>query len=185
VAGFGTEPVAAYMIGVRILSFSFVPGLGFSTAAGALVGQHLGAGQPQLAARSGWRASAAAVGVMAAAGFAIVLLAPTVAGWFGATGGKTVGLTVTFIYILGAAQPLMAVEYALGGALRGAGDTRFPLFAILTGLFVFRLGGAAVVTQLFQGGVVAVWCCLLADYAVKALLLALRFASGRWQQVGI
>ena len=45
VAGFGTEPVAAYLIGVRILSFSFVPGLGFSTAASTLVGQHLGAGE--------------------------------------------------------------------------------------------------------------------------------------------
>lgn len=51
VAGFGTEPVAAYMIGVRILSFSFVPGLGFSTAASTLVGQHLGAGELRLAAR--------------------------------------------------------------------------------------------------------------------------------------
>ncbi len=185
VAGFGTEPVTAYMIGVRILSFSFVPGLGFSTAASTLVGQHLGAGEPRLAVRSGWRASVAAVGVMAAAGLAIVLLAPTVAGWFGATGGETVRLTILFIYVLGAAQPLMAVEYALGGALRGAGDTRFPLFAILTGLFCFRLGGAAVVTQVFHGGVVAVWCCLLADYTVKALLLGWRFASGRWQHVRI
>ena len=68
VAGFGTEPVAAYMIGVRILSFSFVPGLGFSTAASTLVGQHLGAGDARLAVRSGWRAAAAAVGVMAGAG---------------------------------------------------------------------------------------------------------------------
>jgi putative MATE family efflux protein len=185
VAGFGTEPVAAYMIGVRILSFSFVPGLGFSTAASTLVGQHLGAGRAQQAMRSGWRACLAALGVMASAGLAIVLLAPIVAGWFGATGAKTVALTVTFIYVLGAAQPLMAIEYALGGALRGAGDTRFPLFAILTGLFVFRLGGAALVTLGFGGGVVAVWCCLLADYAVKALLLSLRFASGRWQQVRI
>jgi putative MATE family efflux protein len=185
VAGFGTEPVTAYMIGVRILSFSFVPGLGFSTAASTLVGQHLGAGRPQQAMRSGWRACRAALGVMASAGLAIVLLAPIVAGWFGATGAETVALTVTFIYVLGAAQPLMAVEYALGGALRGAGDTRFPLFAILTGLFVFRLGGAALVTLGFGGGVVAVWCCLLADYAVKALLLSWRFASGRWQEVRI
>ena len=185
VAGFGTEPVAAYMIGVRILSFSFVPGLGFSTAASTLVGQHLGAGDARLAVRSGWRATAAAVGVMAGAGLVIVGVAPIVASWFGATGQQTVALTVTFIYILGAAQPLMAVEYALGGALRGAGDTRFPLFAILTGLFVFRLGGAALVTGVFGGGVVAVWCCLLADYTVKALLLSWRFASGRWQDVRV
>jgi putative MATE family efflux protein len=185
VAGFGTEPVAAYMIGVRILSFSFVPGLGFQAAASTLVGQHLGAGQPRLAARSGWRATLAAVAVMAAAGLAIALLAPGVAGWFGAAGAGTVRLTVLFIYVLGAAQPLMAVEYALGGALRGAGDTRFPLFAILTGLFVFRLGGAALVRLVFDGGVVAVWCCLLADYAVKAALLARRFESGRWQHVRV
>ena len=157
VAGFGTEPVAAYMIGVRILSFSFVPGLGFSTAASTLVGQHLGAGEPELATRSGWRSTAAAVGVMASAGLAIAALAPTVAGWFGATGEDTVRLTIVFIYILGAAQPLMAVEYALGGALRGAGDTRFPLFAILTGLFCFRLAGSALVRFVFDGGVVAVW----------------------------
>jgi Na+-driven multidrug efflux pump len=122
---------------------------------------------------------------MAVAGLAIIGVAPVVAGWFGATGADTVHLTVLFIYVLGAAQPLMAIEYALGGALRGAGDTRFPLFAILTGLFVFRLGGASLVTHVLSGGVVAVWCCLLADYAVKALLLAGRFASGRWQHVRI
>jgi putative MATE family efflux protein len=185
VAGFGTEPVAAYMIGVRILSFSFVPGLGFSTAASTLVGQHLGAGEVRLAARSGWRCNFAAMGVMSSAGLAIVLLAPTVAGWFGATGPDTVRLTIAFIHILGAAQPLMAMEYALGGALRGAGDTRFPLVAILTGLFCFRLAGSAFVRFVLDGGVVAVWSCLLADYFVKASLLAWRFRSGRWQHVRI
>jgi putative MATE family efflux protein len=185
VAGFGTEPVAAYMIGVRILSFSFVPGLGFSTAASTLVGQHLGAGELALASRAGWGCTFAAMGVMSAAGLAIVLLAPTIAGWFGATGSDTVRLTVLFIYILGAAQPLMAMEYALGGALRGAGDTRFPLFAILTGLFCFRLAGSAFVRFALDGGVVAVWSALLADYFVKAALLAWRFWSGRWQHVRI
>jgi putative MATE family efflux protein len=180
VAGFGTEPVSAYIIGVRILSFSFVPGIGFSTAASTLVGQHLGAAEPELAARSGWRASALAMGVMGAAGLAIVAVAPWVAGWFDATGSRTVELTIAFIYILGAAQPLMAVEFALGGALRGAGDTRFPLVAILTGLFVFRLGGAFTTAKL-GGEVVAVWSCLLADYLVKAALLAARFARGRWK----
>lgn len=63
-----------------------------------------------------------------------------------------------FIWILGAAQPPMAVELALGGALR-----------------VGHLGGS----------VVAVWSCLLADYAVKASLLAGRFASGRWQHARV
>lgn len=122
---------------------------------------------------------------MAIVGAAIIAAAPGIASYFGAAGAKTVALTISFIWILGAAQPLMAVEFALGGALRGAGDTRFPLVSILSGLFVFRLGGALFVTHVLHGGVIAVYACLLADYVVKAALLSARFRSGRWRHVRV
>ncbi len=185
IAGYGTEAVSAYLIGVRILSFSFVPGIGFSTAASTLVGQHLGAGQPAEATRFGWRSNAGAMAVMGAVGLSIIAAARPLAGMFGAAGAETVELTVQFIYILGAVQPLMAVEFAIGGALRGAGDTRFPLVAILTGLFVFRLGSAFALQTFFEPTIVQVWMCLISDYAVKALMLAWRFGSGRWQHVRV
>jgi Na+-driven multidrug efflux pump len=92
---------------------------------------------------------------------------------------------MTFIYILAVAQPLMAIEFALAGALRGAGDTRFPLLAFSAGLFVFRLGGALVAFSLYPGSVVAVWSCLLADYVVKAALLAARFQRGAWKRIEV
>jgi putative MATE family efflux protein len=185
IALYGTPAVSAYLIGVRILSLCFVPGLGFSTAAATLVGQSLGASRPDLAARHGWRASGLAVAVMGSVGLAIALAATPLARIFGAAGAETVALSAIFIRVLGAAQPLMALEFALGGALRGAGDTRFPLYAILTGLFVFRLGAAFGIARPFFDGVTAVWLCLLADYAVKALLLSLRFASDRWKSVRV
>ncbi|MBW2234319.1 MAG: hypothetical protein JRG85_02840, partial [Deltaproteobacteria bacterium] len=185
VARFGTDPVSAYLIGVRILAFSFVPGIGYAQAGSTLVGQHLGAGDPDGAARSGWRATGGAVMVMGSVGLLIILTAPWIAQIFGAAGQNTVDLTVIFIYILGAVQPLMAMEFALGGSLRGAGDTRFPLFVILTGLFGVRLVSAYIVAGVLGGSVVAVWCCLLADYAVKATMLSLRFASGAWKQVRV
>jgi len=185
IAGYGTEAVSAYLIGVRILSFSFVPGIGFSTAASTLVGQQLGAGRPAEAARFGWRSNLGAMLVMGTAGLLIIALAHPLAGLFGAAGPTTVDLTVRFIYILGAVQPLMAVEFALGGALRGAGDTRFPLVAILTGLFVFRLGSAFTLQAFFSPTVVEIWLCLVSDYAVKAVMLAWRFASGRWQRIRV
>jgi putative MATE family efflux protein len=181
IALYGTPALSAYLIGVRILSICFVPGLGFSTAAATLVGQHLGGARPDAATRAGWRAGVLAVAVMGGVGLSIGLGAERLARIFGAAGAETVALSVTFIHILGAAQPLMALEFALGGALRGAGDTRFPLLAILTGLFVFRLGAAFAIARPWFDGVTAVWLCLLADYAVKALMLGLRFASGRWQ----
>ncbi len=185
VAGFGTPPVSAYLIGVRILSLCFVPGFGFGAAAATIVGQYLGAGQPARAARLGWRANAGAMAVMAGVGLLIIAFARPLAGIFGAVGSETIDLTVVFIYILGAAQPLMAVEFTLGGALRGAGDTRFPLAALLIGLFVFRLGTALLVAVPLFGTVTAVWSCLLLDYAAKALLLSVRFARGRWKQVEV
>jgi Na+-driven multidrug efflux pump len=154
-------------------------------AAATLVGQNLGADQPLLAARSGWRSMRGALAVMGSVGLAIVLAARPLASLFGAAGEETTALAVTFIYILGAAQPLMAIEFSLSGALRGAGDTRFPLIAILVGLLVFRLGAAVLIAKPLFGTVTAVWLCLIADYAVKASMLSWRFASGRWQALEV
>jgi Na+-driven multidrug efflux pump len=126
-----------------------------------------------------------AIGVMGCVGLAIAAFAAPLASLFGAAGETTTSLTVDFIYILGAAQPLIAIEFALAGGLRGAGDTRFPLLAMLTGLFVFRLGAALLIARPCFDTVAAVWCCLLADYAVKAALLIWRFASGRWKTIEV
>jgi Na+-driven multidrug efflux pump len=170
---------------VRVLAFCFVPGFGFAMAGATLVGQNLGAHAPERAARAGWQAMLGAIGVMGSVGLAIVLLARPIVGLFGAVGEETVELSVIFIGILGAAQPLMAIEFALGGALRGAGDTRFPFLASLVGLFVFRLGGALLIAQPLFGTIFAVWCCLLADWCVKAALLFGRFAAGRWREIEV
>ncbi|MCZ6465439.1 MAG: MATE family efflux transporter, partial [Proteobacteria bacterium] len=122
IALYGTAPYAAYGIGVNILSFSFVVGFGFSIAASTLVGQHLGAGDLAGAARSGWRATGLSVLAMSVFGLAIVLASEAIASFL-IDDPEVVRLTVVFIYILGSVQPLMALEFTLGGALRGAGDT--------------------------------------------------------------
>jgi putative MATE family efflux protein len=176
---FGTNALAAYGIGVQILSLSFVVGFGFSIAASTLVGQHMGAGDPERAAASGWRAMALAVGSMSVLSVIIVACARPIALMM-ISDPEVVRLTVAFIYLLGAAQPLMAIEFSLGGALRGAGDTRFPLAATFTGLIVGRVLLAFVFTSL---GYPVEWIygALLADYILKAIMLVSRFRSGRWQ----
>jgi putative MATE family efflux protein len=181
VALYGTAPYAAYGIGVTILSFSFVVGFGFSIAASTLVGQHLGARDPEGAARHGWRAMGLSIAAMAALGFTIVAVAESIAS-FMIDDPEVARLTVVFIYVLGAVQPLMAIEFALGGALRGAGDTRFPLVAVLSGLIGIRIPLAGIFA--WQGLAVEwVFAALIADYLVKASLFTARFRSGRWKSV--
>jgi putative MATE family efflux protein len=179
VSFYGTAPYAAYGIGVSILALSFVVGFGFSIAASTLVGQRLGAGDGAAAAASGWRAMRLSVGAMVVLGGAIIAAAEPIAR-FMIEDPEVVRLTVAFIYILGAVQPLMAVEFALGGALRGAGDTRFPFLAVLAGLLGVRCALAALFARI---GLPVEWvfAALIGDYVVKASMLTWRFRSGRWR----
>lgn len=178
-ARYGTTAVAAYIIGVRILALSFLPGFGFAAAAGTLVGQNLGAGRPHDAARSGWAANRLAMGLMTAGGLVIFVFARPIARLFVAD-PVVVDDAVAFIRVLGAAQPLMAIDFTLGGALRGAGDTRFPLVAVALGFYGCRLGTAWVVASWLHLDLVWVWFAVVGDYLFRAILKAWRFQSGRW-----
>lgn len=179
VAFYGTAPFAAYGIGVQILSISFVVGFGFSIAGATLVGQYLGAGDPAGATQQGWRATYFAIASMVFLSLVIFVFAEPIARFL-IDDDEVVRLTVIFIYILGVAQPLMAIEFSLGGCLRGAGDTRYPLLTTMAGLIGVRVGLAAIFALL---GLSVVWifAALIGDYLVKALMLIARFRSGRWQ----
>jgi putative MATE family efflux protein len=181
VAFYGTAPYAAYGIGVQILSLSFVVGFGFSIAGATLVGQYLGAGDPRGATKQGWKATYYAIASMVALSVLIFIYAELIARFL-IDDEEVVRLTVIFIYILGVAQPLMAIEFSLGGALRGAGDTRFPLVTTMSGLIGVRVGLAALFAWMGLN-VVWIFAALIGDYLVKACMLVWRFRSGKWRQI--
>jgi putative MATE family efflux protein len=181
-SAYGTAAVAAYFIGVRILALSFLPGVGFATAAAALVGQNLGAGDPERATEAGRVAMQLAVRLMSAAGLLLVVFAGPIARLFVAD-AAVVEDTRWFIYMLGLCQPLMAIDYALGGALRGAGDTRFPLATLFVGLYGCRLLFAWTATHALDLALPWLWAALLGDYGARAALKSWRYRGGAWQRV--
>ena len=177
---YGTAAFAAYNIGVTMLMVCMTVGFGFSIAGSTLVGQHLGANDPEGASRSGWRSMGFAVLAMGSLGLLVLLNAQQLATAFIGDDEETIRYTVQFVSLLGATMPLMAVEFAIGGALRGAGDTRFPLMATFLGLIGMRCGLAALFTWM-ELPVFWVYASLVGDYVLKAVLLILRFRSGRWK----
>ena len=181
VAYYGTEAYAAYGIGVQILSFSFVIGFGFSIAGATLVGQHLGAQNKDQAKRAGWGAMRLSIISMTFFGIIIITFAGPLAR-FMIDNDEVVRLTVIFIWLLGSMQPLMAIEFSLGGALRGAGDTKTPLVITLTCLLFIRVF-LAVVFFLLDASIEIIFSTLLADYIVKGFLYVSRFKSDRWMNV--
>ncbi len=179
---YGTEAFAAYNIGVNVLQICMTVGFGFSIAGSTLVGQHLGAGDPDGAARSGWRSTWLAMIAMGALGAVIMYYAEPLTLFFIGDDEITVRRTVEFIYLLGAMMPLLAVDFSIGGSLRGAGDTRFPLMATMFSLIGMRCGLAALATYM---GLPVVWvyAALVGDYLVKASMLIWRFQRGRWKTI--
>jgi putative MATE family efflux protein len=181
VALYGTEAYAAYGIGVQILSFAFVIGFGFSIAGATLVGQHLGAGNPNQARRAGWGAMRLSIVSMTFFGILIAFFAEPLARYM-IDNDEVVRLSVVFIWLLGSMQPLMAIEFSLGGALRGAGDTKTPLVITLTCLLFIRVS-LAIIFYMLDASIEVIFSTLVADYVVKGFLYVARFKSNKWMNV--
>lgn len=183
IASYGDKEVAAYFIGVRILALSFLPGFGFSAAAATLVGQGLGAGDSEFSRKAGWTSVMMAIVLMSAMGLLFVVFAWQIAALFIAD-RQVIAYTVAFMYALAAAQPLMAIDWTVTGALRGAGDSQFPLYGSLAGFYGMRLF-LTILIAWHHGPIVWIWWSLLADYIVRSTLKTWRFRTGKWATIEV
>jgi putative MATE family efflux protein len=179
--GYGSAAVAAYTIGIRVLSFTWIPGVGFSVASATLVGHALGASRPEEARRAGWRAVRMAVLVSVVLGVVFAAGRVPLARAFSADEGVVAEL-VPFMLLLALSQPLLGLHFTLAGALRGAGDTLTPLVAAGVGNWVFRVPLAWWCSRVLEVPVLWVWWCLVSDHVARAAILAVVFVRGRWRE---
>lgn len=183
VAHYGTDAYAAYGIGITLVAFSIVIGFGFGIATATLVGQQLGAGQPELAVLAVSRSLRMSLAAMTLLSILLSVFAEDLAN-FMIDDPEVVHLTVVFMYMIALAQPLMACEFTFGGALRGAGDTRFPLVATFCGIILGRLIPALILMWL-EFSVYWIFAVMLLDYSIKAAMLMHRFRSRKWLDIKI
>lgn len=178
-SGYGTAAIAAYAIGVRLLSFSWAPGIGFGAAASTFVGQALGASDSAGARRAAWRSVRQAVVVMCGLGVVFFFLRGVLARVFTADADVAASL-LPFMAMLAIAQPFMGVHFTLGGVLRGAGDTVTPLVGTALGNWGFRVPLAWAFTRAFGHQLVWVWAALIADHFARMAVCGWVFVRGRW-----
>ena len=190
----GVGAVAAFAVGRQVMLLALMPAWGYSTAASTLVGQAVGAGDDDGATTYGWQTLRIALATQLLIAVVLVAAARPVAVAFGT---EYVDLTVRFIRVFGLAVAGFSVSRTMRGSLRGAGDTRWPLYGTILGTYVVRLPIAALALPagfavtlggltipLGMGlGYTAVFVAIVADFYVKAAVNTGRFRSGRWQQV--
>lgn len=185
ILGFGASALAAHQIGLRVQSFAFMPGFGFSAAAAALVGQGLGAKRPDEAEENGWYCIGLCLTVMVALSVPLFLLAEPVARFVSGGDAPTVALGVTWIHLIALAIPAIAVHFSAAGSLRGAGDTRWPLLVSFVGLWGVRIPLAYVLAHGLMWGLTGIWVSYIVEYYLRAFLTARRFRQGAWKAIEV
>lgn len=178
----GTAAAAAHGVAVRIESLSYLSGAAFQLAAMTLVGQYLGAGRPDAARRAGWSALAAGGIVMLAAG-ALFATAPRflVELFLRPDETEIAALGARLLLITSVSMPAIAIHGILAGALRGAGDSRWPFVVNLCGLFGVRLPLAWLFVAGLGYGAPGAYYAAVVDHALRALVIFTRYRSGQWE----
>ena len=174
-------------------------GQAFATAAAAIVGQNLGAKKPREAAHAVWVALGLACLTMSVMGALFFTFAPDMFRFFSphAHQQPVIEAGVPILRLVAFAMPALAAIIVLTGALRGAGDTRFPILLTWTGFLIVRIPLAYVLTrdtvdlgQLgsipgWDLGLIGAWIAMFADLSVRGLLFLWRFLGGRWKTVKV
>lgn len=179
VAGLGTAVYAAHQTAINISSLTFTPGQAFGMAATTMVGQSLGAKHPDVAEKAGLVARR--MGLIIALAIAIVLF------FFGydvallyVDDPEVARAAANALKILAIMQPMQSTQFILAGALRGAGDTRWPLYSTAIGIWGIRV----VLVHVFIAmgmGLMGAWVAQLCDQAFRAVFIYTRYKSGAWK----
>jgi putative MATE family efflux protein len=169
---------AAHQAGMNVEAFAFLPGIAFMQAATALVGRNLGANNVDAAKRSGYQTSHIAMILMGAFGITYFFLPQYWMRVF-TSDPEVIANGITFCKIAAFLQIPLAMTLVLGGALRGAGETRWVMLITLIGAWGVRIPFALLAYWL-GWGITWIWLAMNADWFVRAGLLYWRYRRRAW-----
>lgn len=180
VAAYGSDAIAGLTIGIRIFAFTFLPAWGLGNAAATLVGQNLGASQPERAERSVWMAARWNAAFLI--GVSVIFI--TVPGVLAAPFTRdpvVVGYVADCLRIVSLGYGFYAVGMIVTQAFNGAGDTDTPTLINLCCLWMFQLPLAWWLAQVVGWGPHGVFASIAIADSVLTLVAVTVFRRGRWK----
>lgn len=180
----GTDELAANQIIIQILALSFMPCHGFSVAATTLMGQYIGAGQPAIAKKSAYKTIRLGLTFAGLLALMYVLFSGGLVRMFN-DDPRVVWYGKRLILLAAVFQFFDALQMVTSGALRGAGDTRFPMMLALSGGWLLFLPLAYVCGTILDGGVVGAWIGGVVYVVILGVGMFIRLRTDRWQRIQI
>lgn len=180
VSGFGSEAVAGYTIGLRIIVFALLPSLGIANAAATLVGQSLGAGKPDRAETAVWRAGLYSACFLAVVGVLFIAFAPFIVHLF-VNEPTVAGYAIDCLRIVSLGFFFYGYGMVLEQSFNGAGDTWTPTYMNLFVFWLFEIPLAYALAYHFGFGVYGVFWAITAAFSLLAIVSGLIFRRGKWK----
>jgi len=186
----GTEALAASNLAFNLNALAFIPMVGLGIGVMTLVGRRIGEGRPLLAKRS--VNAALAVGMVYMGSWCIAflffptqLLSPFSAFAEGARFDETEQTVVILLRFVAVYSIFDAVALVYGYAIRGAGDTLFPLAIFAVSSVTFLIGPVVVMTTLWGASLYVCWSAATVYVTVIGVGMYLRYRSGKWQEMRV
>ena len=184
VSGLGTNVYAAHQISLNILNLTYSPAQAFGITASTLMGQSLGAKNEQLSRM--YTRMCQRIGFVIAIGMSLFIFfgSKTLAEFY-STNPEIIQNTMIALTIVAFIQPFQSHQLITSGALRGAGDTVWPLIAIFVGSIVIRVSLGYVFVNIIGLGLAGAWYAVFIDQFIRWLIILFRFRSGKWKNIRI
>lgn len=189
ITSLGFLAITTHRVAVAIESLTFMPGNAIAVACSALVGQALGARKPEEAVQAFHESARFALYFMSAIGIAFVLFGTNLMQIFvppkNLDSEVIVAMGALCLAIVVFSEPFFSQALVLGGALRGAGDTKTPVLVAVIGVWGVRVPCAYLLSITFGLGLYGAWITMVIDWFVRMTVLRYFFNRGRWKEIRI
>ena len=184
IATLGTAAVAANSLQLTAESLSFMPGFAFQMAATTLVGQCIGANRLDRAREFTRMTCLIGVITMVATGTFIFVLSRQLISLF-TPDTEVIELASACLRIVAFLQPPQVLCWIFGGALRGAGDTKYNFYVTAATNWGIRTLFSILLIRVFGLGVVEIQYVVLVEGIVRLFFLFLRYRGNKWIEIGV
>ncbi|WP_291583933.1 MATE family efflux transporter [Clostridium sp. UBA6640] len=178
----GVSTYVAHNVAGNIESYSYIPAMGFGVATATLVGISLGENNTNKAKNLVFLSNFITTIFMVSIGIIFFIFAPQLVSIF--TDTKEVQeMVVKVLRLIALFQPFAAITQIFSSALQGSGDTKFPMYTTLIGIWCVRVGGGYLLGVILGLGLFGVWLGYALDITIRSIFLLKRFLNGKWQEI--
>lgn len=177
---FGSEVLAGYTIAIRVIMFTFMPAWGMSNAAATLVGQNLGAKQPERAEKSVWATGKYCAIFMGLVSIAYLVFAPEIISWFTEEPNVVTNGSLC-LRVIAAGYIFYAYGMVVINSFNGAGDTMTPTIINFICFWLFQLPFAYLMAISFDFGPTGVFLAIVLAEVLISIMAIVWFRKGKWK----